>query len=332
VALSRDEVKAIRKGRKKLRKELRARGIKSKREFDLTAGSLGLYFDNRSAFLAWLMSHWLPALIGSLLALLGVVFLFSLVQQMRGHFTINLTDGMFSEGFTLSETADFENTTTQLFADPPEDVPCVSIKSIPADVDDEDGQHNGSYFAYTFYLRNEGEDDIDYQWSLDLSAETQNVSEAVWAVVFLDGDMRIYAKANKETGQAEALPALDDNKRGYINIPLQQLYPDSDQFQVIQQRGAITYYRMIPDLFESDITITSGVQKDVAPMEVHKYTVVLYLEGDDPDANDDLIGGSAGIEMQFSLADEDGDQDSSSNTTSKWKEFWNDIWSSLKFW
>jgi hypothetical protein len=89
---------------------------------------------------------------------------------------------------------------------------------------------------------------------------------------------------------------------------------------------------MIPDLFESDITITSGVQKDVAPMEVHKYTVVLYLEGDDPDANDDLIGGSAGIEMQFSLADEDGDQDSSSNTTSKWKEFWNDIWSSLKFW
>jgi hypothetical protein len=68
-------------------------------------------------------------------------------------------------------------------------------------------------------------------------------------------------------------------------------------------------------------------------MEVHKYTVVLYLEGDDPDATDELIGGSAGVEMEFSLSDEDDeDTNDGSGNSAQWKKFWNEIWSNLKFW
>ena len=59
VVLSREEVKAIKEGRKKLRREMRARGIKSRREFELVAGSLGLYFDKRRGFLLWFAGHWL---------------------------------------------------------------------------------------------------------------------------------------------------------------------------------------------------------------------------------------------------------------------------------
>ena len=40
--LTRDEVREIKAGRKKLRKEMRAAGIRSKDEFELTASSLGL--------------------------------------------------------------------------------------------------------------------------------------------------------------------------------------------------------------------------------------------------------------------------------------------------
>ena len=58
VVLSEDEVKEIKSGRKKLRREMKARGIKSKREFELTASGLGLYFDKRRPFplLWWLFS------------------------------------------------------------------------------------------------------------------------------------------------------------------------------------------------------------------------------------------------------------------------------------
>ena len=205
VVLSEDEVKAIKTGRKKLRKEMRARGIRSKKEFELTASGLGLYFDkHRPALLLWLGRHWLAALLGALLAFLLVLLLFSMVQKMRGHFTINMSDEMFREGFTLSDTVGFENPATQLFANPAVDVPCVSISQLPTNLDEIDGEHNDVYFAYTFYIRNEGESTVDYLWNLNITQETMNVADAVWAMVFEDGNMRFYAKA-AASGQAEAI-------------------------------------------------------------------------------------------------------------------------------
>lgn len=337
VVLSKDEVKAIKAGRKKLRREMKARGIKSKREFELTAGSLGLYFDKRSAFWAWLLSHWLVTLIGLGIALLLVLTIFSLVQQIRGHFTINLSEGMFKEGFVLADNVEFENPTTYLFANPAQDVPCISVTQIPANIDQIDGEHNDLYFAYTYYIRNEGESTVDYTWSLDMNAETQNVSEAVWVLLFEDGRMRMYAKANKDTGEKEALPPKDDDTRGYTRIPIMGLSQGSDQFEVVKQQGQITYWRVIPDKFLTDTCITRGEQKSVEPMEAHKYTVVLWLEGDDVSADDSLIGGHMGVEMGFRLTSEtekdaedgnSGDRESSSGN--KWRRFWDNIWSGLK--
>lgn len=308
--LSEDEVKAIKEGRKKLRKEMKARGIKSRREFELTAGTLGLYFDkNQGALLPWLLGHWLGALMGFLLALLLILFIFSTVQHMRGHYTINMSDDMFKEGFTLSDSVGFENPTTQLFANPAEEVPCVSISSIPIDVDEIDGEHNDAYFAYTWYIRNEGESTVDYTWSLDINAETQELSEAAWVIVFEDGEPRIFAKENMETGREEALPAFGDNTRGYLNLPIMELASDRDQFEVVTQQGSLTYYRVIPDKFLSDTEIATGLQEEVKPMDVHKYTVVMFLEGDDEQATDDKIGGRLGVEMNFRLSYEDDEEE-----------------------
>ena len=51
--LSREQIKAIKKGRKVLRAELKQRGLKSKEDFELTASSLGLYLDKPRG-LIWL--------------------------------------------------------------------------------------------------------------------------------------------------------------------------------------------------------------------------------------------------------------------------------------
>ena len=311
VELSKEEVKAIKEGRKKLRKEMRARGIKEKREFEMTAGALGLYFDKKNGFLAWLFRHWLGMLLGLFLAFLAILFLFSAVQQMRGHYTVNLSRAMFREGFTLSETEGFENPTTQLFANPADEIPCISICHIPVDIDEIDGQHNDTYFAYTYYIRNEGESTVDYTWSLSINAESKELSEAAWVIMFEDGEMGIYAEANKETGREEALPAFDDDTRGYVNIPIQELAPDSDQFEIVAQQGQSTYWRVIPYTFLSENEVTTGEQTEVAPMDVHKYTVVMYLEGDDEQATDDKIGGRLGVEMSFRLATEEETEEGS---------------------
>ncbi len=196
VILSKDEVKAIKKGRKKLRKEMKARGIKSKREFELTASTLGLYFDKYNKVFPWLYNHWLGALLASLAAFLIILFLFSIIQYMRGHYTVNLSEEMFKEGFTLSDNKEFINPTTQLFATPADEVPCISISHIPTEIDQIDGEHNDTYFAYTYYIRNEGENTVDYTWNLNLTSESMGVAEAVWVLLFEDGELRIYAREN----------------------------------------------------------------------------------------------------------------------------------------
>ena len=330
VVLTREEVKEIKKGRKLLRKEMRQRGIKSKREFELVAGSLGLYFDKRSGILGWLLhGRGLWALLGALLALLFLFFLFSLITLMRGRFTINLSDGMFKEGFVLSETEDFAVKAVSLMCEPATDVPCISIIQIDEDVNEIDGQHNSDYFAYTFYVRNEGESTVDYSWELELNDESKNLSTAAWIMLFQDDKMTFYAEENGSTGKQEALPAFDDNTRGYIQTPLIDYAAEPDvQYRVMTEKGGVTYYRLVPYGFESEQTVTSGVKYSVDPMEVHKYCVVIWLEGDDPDCTDELMGGHLGLDMQFRLLEEDEGEGAGTGSGS----WWSMIWNSLKFW
>lgn len=326
VPLSREEVRAIRKGRRKLRRELRQRGIRTRREFELTAGTLGLYFDKKTGFFAWLRLHWLPVLLAALVSMLAIVLYLAVVVQLRGYFTINLSRGMFREGFSLSDTSGFEYPTTQLLAIPAEGVPCISINQIPAEVDDTDGAHNENYMAYTFYIRNEGENTVSYNWRLCMSAESLNASDAVWSILFVDGVPRLYAKS-ANNGSVQALPAYGDNSRGFTRVPVLTAN-DSDQIHLIVSRGGVDYYRIVPDSFPSDDTIAEGRHDGVVPGEIHKYTVVLWIEGDDPECTDDLIGAYLGARMDFQLAGQDYDDTESSGLGNRLRG----IWENLRYW
>lgn len=307
VVLTRGEVKAIKIGRKRLRKELKQQGIRSRKEFDLTASSMGLYFD-KNRFLGliplWFHGRILPMLLSALALLLTILYIYSTITELRGHFTINMNNDLFREGFVLSETWDFENPTMRLMCDPSADMPCVSILDVKAEAVEHDGKFdNPYYFAYTFYIRNEGESTVDYEWALNINSESKNLSTAVWAMVFEDDQMWFFAE-EREDGFPEALPHFDVNDRGYPSAPMAEFAAAPDeQYELIAERGARKYYRLIPFPFESMSVVTSGIQRSVAPMDTHKYTVILWLEGDDPDCTDELIGGHLGMAMQFSLVE-----------------------------
>lgn len=333
IVLSHQEVKAIQSGRKKLRRELRKKGIKKRKDFELTASSLGLYFDKNRGWglLLWLLhGRGLWAMMGAAAALVTVLFALSLVSQMQGHFTINLSGDLLQEGFTLSETKDFNAPSMRLFAEPATDVPCFSLSDIHDDVNDVDGQHNeAGYFAYTFYIRNEGESTVDFNWELIVNSESHELSKAVWVMFFEDDVMRIFAKSRAD-GTQEALPSFGDNSRGYLRTPLAEYAADAQAlYQPITTRGGMTFYRVVPENFEEADTVVTGTQLQVAPKEVHKYTVVMWLEGDDPDCTDALIGGHAGVEMRFHMADEEeSDDEADSGVLTHWDK----LWDSLLFW
>lgn len=309
VELSRDEVIAIKAGRKKLRKEMKERGIKSKKEFELTASSLGLYFDkNKFLGLLWwfLGKHgwWMLLALAALLLLL--LFGLSKITQLRGHFTISMSDELFKEGFILSEDPEFKTASSHIFSTPAEGVPCVSIQDIPANIGEhEGGSHNDYYFAHTFYVRNEGEKPVDFKWELRIRAESKALSKATWVMIFEDGEMTFYAEA-QEDGTIQALPAKDDNTRGYTDLQLYDQTKDPEsQYEIVHQSEILTYWRVLPKPFLSENIVAEGIQEGVENMEVHKYTVVIWLEGDDPDCTDELIGGHMGMDFFISILDDE---------------------------
>ncbi len=330
--LTREQVKAIKTGRKLLKKELKNRGLKSKEDFELTATQMGLYFD-KSRFLLWLRwfghGRGLLALLGALALLMTVLFLYSTVTQYQGHFTINMSDGLFKEGFVLADNVKFKNATTNLFCQAAEGVPCISMSQIPVNVDEIDGQHNENYFAYTFYVRNEGESTVDYDWYVRLNSESLDLSKATWVMIFEDGEMQFYAEPNAD-GKTEVIPSEEDERNWfYLNPPLMQFCKDPEaQYELIKEVDDRAYYRAIPLDFESEDIIARGRMKDVEPMEAHKYTVVIWLEGDDPDCTDDMIGGHAGLDFNFKLVTEE--EEAGASRSDQGKFTLENIWEDLK--
>ena len=323
IALTKAEVQYIKAERKKLRKELRSVGLKSKYDFETTAASLGLYFDKKSGFLFWLFKaqgRWF--LLAAALLFLLTLLAMGAVTQMRGHFTINLSDGLFRQGFVLSETEDFENPSVNLYAEPQVDVPCISITAIPGDIDQYEGQHNGfGYFAYSYFVRNEGDSAVDYAWELQIVGESLDCSKAAWIMVIQDGEMLLYAEPD-ENEDPQSVPYEDDS-RGYTHVPVMDLASDEEEMmEPIATVNGITYYRINTVPFVDENTVATGYREQMEPQEYHKYTVVVWLEGDDPDCTDDLIGGHVGLAMQYSLIDEAQEE----------KSGWQKLWDSLKFW
>lgn len=337
--LTREQVKEIRAGRKKLRKQMREYGIKSRKEFELTASGMGLYFDKpRFGFLWFLSGRGLWVLLAALGLLIFVLGMLSMVTQARGLFTINMSQRMFREGYALSEEITFAQGSGNLFGQPAVDIPCISISQIPDNIYDnaiwknpaaaqnKDASNPLAYedagcFYYTFYIRNEGESTTGYIWDLRIESEDKNLADALWVMVFEDEEMMLYAKAN-QLGEAQSLPAVGDDTRGYRDAFFREKAKDPEQlYEVIRETEQFTYYRVHPTSFVSANLVASGAQTEVNPQEIHKYTVVAWIEGDDPDCTDALIGGHVGMSMQFRLTDEEGQTDQ----TSQW-------WEGLMFW
>ena len=207
--LTREQVTAIKRGRKVLRREMKERGIKRWTDFDITAKNLGLYFDRKGPLwpiLLWFRSGNTALKILATTAVLTTVmtitqpliqyvtqyitqYLTQIVTQPITQFldrdgvTIKLSDKMLKTGFELSETPDFKDPKEVLYSVPAWDIPCISISQLPYNLDDLDNDGNAEYFTYTFYCRyinKYAEQDItgdlsqyatSYDWGLQIHRE-----------------------------------------------------------------------------------------------------------------------------------------------------------------
>lgn len=170
--LTREQVVAIKRGRKVLRREMKERGLTRRIDFELTATNLGLYFDRNRLFwpfFLWLIKDNTVAKILATTAVLTTVvtvtepvieyvvqyvtqyvtqyvdrivteYIDRIVEEDR--FTISLSEDMFAKGFELCEEPTFANPRERLICEPAWNVSPISISDIPANIDKIDGSHN----------------------------------------------------------------------------------------------------------------------------------------------------------------------------------------------
>ena len=200
-----------------------------------------------------------------LLIFLILLYFILEVTYNGGRFTISLDKNTtLKQNLVLYEDIRYKEPQVKLSAGKIDFLDNISVDWIPSNIDNEkDGSHNGNnYIAYTYYVENVGEDVVDYWTELYIDDVIKNVDEALRVMIYENGEKTIYAKINNITGLPE------EN-----TIP----FYSKDKAFVRQRR-----------LFN--------------PNEVDKYTIVIWLEGDDPDCLDDILGGE--IKLHIKIRDE----------------------------
>ena len=205
----------------------------------------------------------LSLLLVILLIFTAVLYVAAALYKRTGSFTVSLDKyEMTKYGLTLSESRDMSHNNSHLNAKISEEMTNIAGETIAANVDMIDGEHNGrDYIAYTFYLQNAGTVEVAYDYQVNITNITQSLDEAIRIRLYVDGTPTTYAKTRSDGGGAEP--------------------------------GTVEFY--------SANVVAKNRVNAFEPGEITKFTVVIWIEGNDPDCIDWLIGGKLNVDMLMNI-------------------------------
>lgn len=202
-----------------------------------------------------------------------------------GDFTVQMDEGQRNL-ISLSEDIEFKGATIRLQGSSLDDMWHCTRSWIPADIQDlsEGGAHHSSdpsYFAYTFYLKNCSTEEIQYTYDFELVdkyiAKELDALDALRVMFIVDGEKTVWANPSKDGTPLEANTEVFSTE---------------------------------PDLAE--------VKDNVIPADtVSKFTVVMWLEGDDPECINDIWSNTLKFQMNFEVQNKfkESVEDTSSETS-----------------
>lgn len=300
------ERREIRKKRRQLRKDLKRLGISSRAAFEATAQEMGLVYGGSKLFWPfWGLVEFvggtapLWAAVGAL-AVATIAYSFSKMYVDRSDFTITVSGGLLEKGFQLSETVDFEDPQVRLVAEPNDQFAnAMSIQDLPTDLDTVGGgsHHGENYFAYTFWVRNAGQQPIDCEWYVRLMDSTNRLEQALWVMIYEEGSQTIYAAYAPDGGP--------EHLSGYADYPLREQAANPDTQYYRSAAGAPGVRTTGYNPYSEERRVAGGTFENFEPAQKRRYTVVLWLEGDDPECTNELLEGTALFDFNFRIIGEE---------------------------
>lgn len=213
----------------------------------------------------------LSIVLGVCIAVLLILFIISMLVTQWGDLIISVDSPAVKKGIVLSEDANFGTQSASLKAKQVENVTNITYAWLPVDLDTEkDGEHNGkNYVAYTFYCKNNGQETLNYDAVLEITGVAKSADEAARIMVYKNGEPYIYGKGKYDNREQ---PETDCTK------------------------------------FVDDKTVMTARTENFKVDDVDKYTIVIWVEGNDPECVDDIRNGHIRMRMLFSVEDEDATQ------------------------
>jgi hypothetical protein len=196
-----------------------------------------------------------------LIFLILLYFILAIVYN-TGRFTVILDKNLsWDKGIVIYESLSNKVVSRRLEASKLDVMDNISIDWLPDNIDTEaEGGHNGdNYIAYTFYIENEGKETINYWYTTLIDDVILNVDDAIRVMIFLNGEKTVYAKLNGITEE-----------------------PEKDT-----------------TAFYSDDTVMLECRQNFAPGDIDRFTIVIWIEGDDPDCTNALLGGELKMHMDI---------------------------------
>lgn len=206
----------------------------------------------------------IPLGIGIAVTLLVIGYVISVLYMRFGAFTVSVNKfDNLDYALTLSGDREFSTNSSRLNAEIDETVTNIDGANLPTWLDNIDGEHNGeNYVAYTFYCRNEGKETVTYSYEMYIANMTYEIERAVRIRLYVNGEYVDYA------------------------------YPRTDGVQG-PEPGTTA--------FQQGNTVVKKNIQNFAPGDVTKYTVVIWLEGNDPDCVDKILGGEFKVDMAMEV-------------------------------
>ena len=201
-------------------------------------------------------------IISIIFLLLTLSFVVLSLAYNGGAFTVTLDSNFHTEsGIAIYTDEVKKEHVRRLYADDLKFMDNISIEWLPKNYKDfSGGSHNGdNYIGYTFYVDNQGTENQRYWYAVYIDDVIKNVDEAIRVMIILNDEVTVYAKANPLTNEPEK-----DTKVFYKNsIPVME---SRDNFK---------------------------------PGDIDKITVFIWLEGDDPECVDNILGGEIKMHMEI---------------------------------
>ena len=202
--------------------------------------------------------------------------------QNSGNFVMSVDEDAFKRGIAISENLDFSTMGRWLTADPVEDVRDTTLDYIDIfEIVNAQGAYKetrSNYLAYTFFVQNVGSETTPIDYEVAITNQSKNIADAIRVLIIVDGRVEY----------------IDGIRTLVSDTSTMYQAPDKTDVEYI---GDLANFK----LFHSSDIICKETINDLRPGQTKKISVIMWLEGEDPECIETIASGKIKIKMDLAI-------------------------------